>query len=38
LNADMTATDALTETELAELRSKYVPRGITSAHPVTRVS
>ncbi|TMD77325.1 MAG: aspartate aminotransferase family protein, partial [Chloroflexi bacterium] len=24
-----------TETELAELRAKYVPRGISSAHPVT---
>ena len=24
-----------TESELAELRSKYVPRGITSAHPIT---
>jgi len=31
----MTATDALTEADLAELRTKYVPRGITSAHPVT---
>ncbi len=25
----------MTESELAELRSKYVPRGITSAHPIT---
>ncbi len=25
----------VTESELAELRSKYVPRGITSAHPIT---
>ena len=24
-----------TEAELAELRSKYIPRGITSAHPIT---
>jgi 4-aminobutyrate aminotransferase/(S)-3-amino-2-methylpropionate transaminase len=35
LNADINATDALTETDLADLRTKYVPRGITSAHPVT---
>ncbi|HYU64534.1 MAG TPA: 4-aminobutyrate--2-oxoglutarate transaminase [Verrucomicrobiae bacterium] len=31
----MTVGQSTTETELAELRSRYVPRGITSAHPVT---
>ena len=31
----MTVGHASTEAELAELRAKYVPRGITSAHPVT---
>ena len=31
----MTVRHSSTEAELAELRSRYVPRGITSAHPVT---
>ena len=31
----MTVRHQSTEAELAELRSTYVPRGITSAHPVT---
>ena len=31
----MTVRHGTTETEFAELRSKYVPRGITSGHPVT---
>lgn len=31
----MTVRPGTTETELAELRSRYVPRGITSAHPIT---
>jgi len=31
----VTVGQSTTETELAELRSRYVPRGITSAHPVT---
>src|SRR5689334_9747712 len=31
----MTATHQASETDLAELRSKYIPRGITSAHPIT---
>ena len=31
----MTVGHKATESELAELRAKYVPRGITSAHPVT---
>jgi 4-aminobutyrate aminotransferase/(S)-3-amino-2-methylpropionate transaminase len=31
----MTATHQATEADLSELRSKYIPRGITSAHPVT---
>ena len=31
----MTVRQQSTEAELAELRSTYVPRGITSAHPVT---
>jgi len=31
----MTATNTASETDLAELRSKYIPRGISSAHPVT---
>ncbi|HUE68097.1 MAG TPA: aminotransferase class III-fold pyridoxal phosphate-dependent enzyme, partial [Candidatus Acidoferrum sp.] len=31
----MTVRQGLTETEFAELRSKYVPRGITSSHPIT---
>jgi len=35
LNGRVTVGHKATETELAELRAKYVPRGITSAHPVT---
>lgn len=31
----MTATRHTTEADLAELRERYVPRGITSSHPVT---
>ena len=31
----MTATRQVSETDLAELRKRYVPRGITSSHPVT---
>ena len=31
----MTATHQASETDLAELRSKYIPRGITTGHPVT---
>src|SRR4051794_14126100 len=31
----MTATHQVTETDLAELRSKYIPRGISSAYPIT---
>ena len=31
----MTVRQGITETEVAELRSKYVPRGITSSHPIT---
>ena len=31
----MTVRQGTTETEFAELRSKYIPRGITSSHPVT---
>jgi len=32
--ARVTTRQAGTESELAELRSKYVPRGITSSHPI----
>jgi 4-aminobutyrate aminotransferase/(S)-3-amino-2-methylpropionate transaminase len=35
LNGRVTVGHKATETELADLRAKYVPRGITSAHPVT---
>jgi 4-aminobutyrate aminotransferase/(S)-3-amino-2-methylpropionate transaminase len=35
LNGRVTVRHGTTETEFAELRSKYVPRGITSGHPVT---
>ncbi len=35
MNGRVTVGHKATETELAELRAKYVPRGITSAHPVT---
>ena len=35
MNGRVTVGHKTTETELAELRAKYVPRGITSAHPVT---
>lgn len=31
----MTVRQGITETELAALRSKYIPRGITSSHPIT---
>ena len=31
----MTVRQGTTETEFADLRSKYVPRGITSSHPIT---
>lgn len=31
----MTATRHVSETDLADLRKRYVPRGITSSHPVT---
>src|SRR5689334_5724566 len=31
----MTATHQASETDLAELRSKYIPRGITTGHPIT---
>ncbi|HEV3405015.1 MAG TPA: aminotransferase class III-fold pyridoxal phosphate-dependent enzyme, partial [Candidatus Dormibacteraeota bacterium] len=31
----MTVRQGITETEFADLRSKYVPRGITSSHPIT---
>jgi 4-aminobutyrate aminotransferase / (S)-3-amino-2-methylpropionate transaminase / 5-aminovalerate transaminase len=34
LNGRVTVQHRATEAELAELRSRYVPRGITSAHPV----
>jgi len=34
LNGRVTVSQS-TEAELAELRSKYIPRGITSAHPIT---
>src|SRR5205807_6744367 len=34
LNGRMTVHHSSTEAELAELRSRYVPRGITSAHPI----
>src|SRR5262245_15350333 len=30
----MTATHTASETDLAELRTKYVPRGISSSHPI----
>src|SRR5690348_18000631 len=33
--ARVTTRQAGTESELAELRSRYVPRGITSSHPIT---
>ena len=35
MNGRVTVGHKATETELAELRAKYVPRGISSAHPVT---
>ena len=35
MNGRVTVGHKATETELADLRAKYVPRGITSAHPVT---
>jgi 4-aminobutyrate aminotransferase/(S)-3-amino-2-methylpropionate transaminase len=35
LNGRVTVGYQSTESELAQLRSKYVPRGITSAHPIT---
>ena len=35
MNGRVTVRQQSTEAELAELRSTYVPRGITSAHPVT---
>jgi 4-aminobutyrate aminotransferase len=35
LNHRVTVRQGTTETEFAELRSKYVPRGITSSHPIT---
>jgi 4-aminobutyrate aminotransferase/(S)-3-amino-2-methylpropionate transaminase len=35
LNGRVTVRHQATEAELAGLRSRYVPRGITSAHPVT---
>jgi 4-aminobutyrate aminotransferase/(S)-3-amino-2-methylpropionate transaminase len=35
LNGRVTVGHKATETDLAELRAKYVPRGITTAHPVT---
>ena len=35
MNGRVTVRHQSTEAELAELRSTYVPRGITSAHPVT---
>ena len=31
----MTAHPAATEADLAELRAKYIPRGISSSHPIT---
>ena len=31
----MTVREGATETEMGELRSRYVPRGITSSHPIT---
>src|SRR2546423_8254992 len=35
LATSLSVRHASTEAELAELRAKYVPRGITSAHPIT---
>jgi 4-aminobutyrate aminotransferase / (S)-3-amino-2-methylpropionate transaminase / 5-aminovalerate transaminase len=35
LNGRVTVRQGTSETEFAELRSKYVPRGITSSHPIT---
>src|SRR2546429_7716307 len=35
LATSLSVRHASTEAELAELRSKYIPRGITSAHPIT---
>jgi len=35
LNGRVTVRHQSTEVELAELRARYVPRGITSAHPLT---
>jgi 4-aminobutyrate aminotransferase / (S)-3-amino-2-methylpropionate transaminase / 5-aminovalerate transaminase len=35
LNGRVTVRHGTTETDLAELRSKYVPRGITTSHPIT---
>ena len=35
MNGRVTVGHKATESELADLRAKYVPRGITSAHPVT---
>ena len=34
-NGRVTVRQGITETEFADLRSKYVPRGITSSHPIT---
>jgi 4-aminobutyrate aminotransferase/(S)-3-amino-2-methylpropionate transaminase len=35
LNGRVTVGQRTTEAELAELRAKYVPRGITTGHPIT---
>src|SRR2546430_13659546 len=35
LATSLSVRHASTEAELAELRAKYIPRGITSAHPIT---
>jgi 4-aminobutyrate aminotransferase/(S)-3-amino-2-methylpropionate transaminase len=35
LNGRVTVGQKTTEAELAELRAKYVPRGITTGHPIT---
>jgi 4-aminobutyrate aminotransferase/(S)-3-amino-2-methylpropionate transaminase len=35
LNGRVTVGHQSTESELADLRTRYVPRGITSAHPIT---
>src|SRR3954467_15861525 len=31
----MTATHQATETDLGAMRSRYIPRGLSSAHPIT---